>query len=95
MTFQLQSTQPQNTIPKGDEQNASLRGQIKTMLEDYFRDLDGHQPAELYQMVLQEVEQPLLESVLNYTRGNQSKAAELLGLNRGTLRKKLKQYDMG
>jgi Fis family transcriptional regulator len=94
MTFQLHSTQPQSTLSNSDEQHATLRSHIKTMLEDYFRDLDGHQPAELYQMVLQEVEQPLLETVLNYTRGNQSKAAELLGLNRGTLRKKLKQYDM-
>ncbi len=67
---------------------------IKNMLEDYFHELDGHPPANLYQMVLAEVEQPLLESVLHYTRGNQSKAATMLGLNRGTLRKKLKQYNI-
>jgi len=67
---------------------------VKAMLENYFRDLDGHAPAGLYQMVLQEVEQPLLQTVLNYTRGNQSKAAAMLGLNRGTLRKKLRQYDI-
>lgn len=77
-----------------ENENVSLNGTIKTMLEDYFNDLDGHPPADLYQMVLQEIEQPLLETVLHYTRGNQSKAAVLLGLNRGTLRKKLKQYDM-
>jgi len=77
-----------------EEQNAPLSGHIKSMLEGYFNDLDGHPPADLYQMVLQEIEQPLLESVLHYTRGNQSKAAIVLGLNRGTLRKKLKQYDM-
>ena len=71
-----------------------LSAHIKTMLEAYFRDLDGHPPADLYQMVLSEVEQPLLETVLRYTRGNQSKAAAMLGLNRGTLRKKLKQYDI-
>ena len=94
MTFQIHTAQPQTTVSKSEEQANTLRGHIKAMLEDYFRDLDGHQPAELYQMVLQEVEQPLLETVLNHTRGNQSKAAELLGLNRGTLRKKLKQYDM-
>jgi len=69
-----------------------LRGHIEAMLEDYFRDLDGHPPADLYQMVLAEIEQPLLETVLRHTRGNQSKAAAVLGLNRGTLRKKLKQY---
>ena len=77
-----------------DEQNVPLSGHIKSMLEGYFNDLDGHPPADLYQMVLQEIEQPLLESVLHYTRGNQSKAAIVLGLNRGTLRKKLKQYDL-
>jgi Fis family transcriptional regulator len=77
-----------------EEENAPLSGHIKNMLEGYFNDLDGHPPADLYQMVLQEIEQPLLESVLHYTRGNQSKAAMVLGLNRGTLRKKLKQYDM-
>lgn len=76
------------------EENAPLSGHIKSMLEGYFNDLDGHAPADLYQMVLQEIEQPLLESVLHYTRGNQSKAALVLGLNRGTLRKKLKQYDL-
>lgn len=71
-----------------------LSAHIKSMLEAYLRDLDGHPPADLYQMVLSEVEQPLLETVLRYTRGNQSKAAAMLGLNRGTLRKKLKQYDI-
>ncbi len=78
-----------------DEANPRpLSTHIKNMLEAYFRDLDGHPPADLYQMVLSEVEQPLLETVLHYTRGNQSKAAAMLGLNRGTLRKKLKQYDI-
>ena len=77
-----------------EEENAPLSGHIKSMLEGYFNDLDGTPPSDLYQMVLQEIEQPLLESVLHYTRGNQSKAAIVLGLNRGTLRKKLKQYDM-
>ena len=62
-----------------DEDNVPLSGTIKSMLEDYFNDLDGTPPADLYQMVLQEMEQPLLETVLHYTRGNQSKAAVLLG----------------
>ncbi len=77
-----------------NERNMPLSGHVKSMLENYFKDLDGHPPADLYQMVLQEIEQPLLETVLTYTRGNQSRAATLLGLNRGTLRKKLKQYDI-
>jgi Fis family transcriptional regulator len=83
-----------NQMSEAENDNVSLNGTIKNMLEDYFNELDGHPPADLYQMVLQEIEQPLLETVLHYTRGNQSKAAVLLGLNRGTLRKKLKQYDM-
>ena len=67
---------------------------IKTSLELYFSDLDGHHPKDLYQMVLQEVEKPLFEAVLSHTRGNQTKAAETLGINRTTLRKKLEFYDL-
>ena len=96
MTLHFQSTMKDtiDLMPDTDDPNVPLSGTIKSMLEDYFNDLDGHPPADLYQMVLQEIEQPLLETVLHYTRGNQSKAAVLLGLNRGTLRKKLKQYDI-
>ncbi len=96
MTLHFQSTVSDtiDQIADVEDQNVPLSGTIKTMLKDYFNDLDGFPPADLYQMVLQEIEQPLLESVLHYTRGNQSKAAIVLGLNRGTLRKKLKQYDI-
>lgn len=61
-------------------------------LHSYFANLNGHKPADLYQLVIGEVEKPLLNAVLNYTNGNQSEAAEILGINRGTLRKKLKAY---
>lgn len=71
-----------------------LRVCIKTMMENYFNDMAGHQIGDIYEMVLSEVEHPLLESVMTYTRGNQSKAAELLGINRGTLRKKLKKHGL-
>ena len=97
MTIHFQSTDSvvgATAEHMSEEDNAPLSGHIKSMLEGYFNELDGHPPADLYQMVLQEIEQPLLESVLHYTRGNQSKAAIVLGLNRGTLRKKLKQYDL-
>ncbi len=73
---------------------APLRQQVQTALQDYFHQLDGHMPGNLYKLVLQEMEYPLLETVMNYTRGNQSRAAEVLGINRSTLRKKLKQYDI-
>lgn len=61
-------------------------------LQEYFRSLNGHKPGDLYNLVLGEVERPLLKTVLEYTNGNQSEAAEILGINRGTLRKKLKTY---
>jgi Fis family transcriptional regulator len=54
--------------------------------------LNGHKPGDLYELVLGEVELPLFSSVMNYTQGNQSRAAEILGINRATLRKKLKHY---
>ena len=72
----------------------NLAGRVTDALEVYFQDLDGQPPHAVYDMVLQCVEKPMLTYVLNYTGGNQSKAAEILGLNRNTLRKKLKQYDL-
>jgi len=63
-------------------------------MQSYFKQLEGHVTNDLYQMVLNEVEEPLFRSVLEYTKGNQSKASELLGINRGTLRKKLKMYGL-
>ena len=74
--------------------NKPLRDLTGEALRTYFRDLNGHKPSALYDLVLGEVEPPLFEAVLDYTRGNQSRAAEILGLNRATLRKKLKQYDL-
>ena len=77
-----------------NNQNPSLQTAIEFALRGYFDELDGHATGNLYQMVLGEVEQPLLKAVLDYTRGNQSKAADVLGINRGTLRKKLKEYGL-
>lgn len=74
--------------------NKPLRDLTGEALRTYFRDLNGHKPSALYDLVLGEVEPPLFEAVLDYTGGNQSRAAEILGLNRATLRKKLKQYDL-
>ena len=72
----------------------SLREMVKTSIEQYFEDLGGHETINLYELVLKEVEVPLLTVVLEQTKNNQSKAAKILGLNRGTLRKKLKQCDL-
>ena len=71
-----------------------LNGCVRKALDKYFADLDGHAPGDLYQLMLGEVEKPLLEKVIQHTQGNQTKASELLGINRGTLRKKLKQYGL-
>lgn len=72
----------------------TIRDCVERAMRNYFDHLDGQGVSDIYQMVLAEVEIPLLEVVLEYTRNNQSRAAEVLGLNRGTLRKKLKQYNM-
>ena len=74
--------------------NAILRDCVKSVLTNYINDLEGHTVDDLYQLVLAEVEAPLLETILGHTKGNQSKAAQMLGINRGTLRKKLKQYNI-
>lgn len=63
-------------------------------LRGYFASLNGHKPGDLYQLVMGEVEKPLFKTVLSFTNGNQSAAAEILGMNRGTLRKKLKNYGL-
>ena len=63
-------------------------------LHSYFTNLNGHKPGDLYELVIGEVEKPLFRAVLSYTNGNQSEAAEILGINRGTLRKKLKAYKL-
>ena len=71
-----------------------LRECVRKAMEKYFRDLDGERPGGLYQLVLAEIERPLLESVMTHARGNQSHAAEFLGISRSTLRKKLKLYQI-
>lgn len=71
-----------------------LHACMSKMLDDYFKDLDGHAPGNLYELVLDEIELPLLQAVLKFTRGNQSRAAEILGVNRGTLRKKLRRHKL-
>ena len=74
--------------------NKLLSNLTDECLNSYFENLNGHKPGDLYQLVLGEVEKPLFRAVLAYTNGNQSEAAEILGINRGTLRKKLKDYKL-
>ncbi|WP_442793109.1 MULTISPECIES: DNA-binding transcriptional regulator Fis [unclassified Psychrobacter] len=67
---------------------------VERVVRQYFAMLGDEMPTELYELILKEMERPLLSVVLEQTRGNQTKCAQILGLNRGTLRKKLKTYDL-
>ena len=67
---------------------------VRRAIEGYFRDLDGEKPSRVYRMVIDCVEKPLLETVLHRVRGNQTHAAAMLGINRNTLRKKIKTYNI-
>ena len=69
-----------------------LRSHTEQALDNYFTSLNGHAPGHLYELVMREVEEPLFRAVLDFADGNQSRAADILGINRGTLRKKLKTY---
>jgi Fis family transcriptional regulator len=65
---------------------------VRRALESYFKDLDGEKPGAVYEMVMNSVERPLIAFTLEYTQGNQTQAADILGLNRNTLRKKISLY---
>jgi len=69
-----------------------LRSHTEQALDSYFSSLNGHSPGHLYELVMREVEEPLFRATLDYADGNQSRAADILGINRGTLRKKLRHY---
>src|SRR3981189_1507485 len=69
-----------------------LRSQAEEALLGYFETLNGHKPAHLYDLVMREVEEPLFKVVMGHVQGNQSRAATILGINRATLRKKLKEF---
>ena len=64
---------------------------VRRSLERYFKDMDGEKPDSIYDMVLKNIEKPMIETVLGKAAGNQSLAAEMLGINRNTLRKKMQQ----
>jgi Fis family transcriptional regulator, factor for inversion stimulation protein len=67
---------------------------VKRTLNRYFRDLDGQTPHAVYDMVLEAIERPMLEVVMKHANGNQTIAADMLGINRNTLRRKLTDYDL-
>ncbi|MGB1159432.1 MAG: DNA-binding transcriptional regulator Fis [Porticoccaceae bacterium] len=98
MKIPQSETQPLGEIndlePTTGANQQSLQDNVAAAMARYFEALDGQQTSDLYNLVMAEVEPPLLKSAMAYTRNNQSKTAALLGLNRGTLRKKLKQYKL-
>lgn len=94
----MTSRQKKGAQPKPKTKSAASRTplceHVRGSLCEYFSALNGHDPSDLYELVVSEVEQPLLEVVLDQTGGNLSKAAGILGINRGTLRKKLRKYGL-
>lgn len=93
-TDTIETTQKAPSAFTVAHKNQPLHDSVRQALENYFMQLKGQSPDNLYELVLAEVEVPLLEAVMDYTKGNQSRAAIVLGLSRGTLRKKLKTYGM-
>lgn len=71
-----------------------IRRSVTSAIELYLDDMNGHQVNDLYHVVMHEVEPAILSVVMEHVAGNQSQAAELLGISRGTLRKKLKEYSL-
>lgn len=76
------------------KKNDPLSECITHSIQQYFDDLNGEQPQNLHNFFINEVEKPFLEVVMNQVKGNQTRAADILGINRNTLRKKLKTYDL-
>ena len=79
---------------KIDNTQVPLCNQVKTALDQYFAQINGHKVVGLHAMVMSEVEKPLIISTLEHTRYNQSKASEILGMSRSTLRKKIELYNI-
>jgi Fis family transcriptional regulator len=91
----LVSRRPQYSRPvNGHAREIPLRDHTEQALNTYFDSLNGHRPGRLYDLVMREVELPLFQAVMDYADGNQSRAANILGINRGTLRKKLREYGL-
>ncbi|MGI9250523.1 MAG: helix-turn-helix domain-containing protein [Pseudohongiellaceae bacterium] len=99
MTKAKPSKQPKSnrTKPSGgasQQQSGALRSAVEKALHRYFQLVEDGPVTDLHDMVMSEVEAPLLETAMRLTGNNQSKASALLGINRGTLRSKLKHYDL-
>jgi Fis family transcriptional regulator len=89
-----QKKNKKNAELKASQRSKPLRQHTEDALQKYFKNLNGDRPGDLYDLVMGEVERPLFKAVMDYTDGNQSQAAGILGINRGTLRKKLRSYSL-
>ncbi|WP_139557308.1 helix-turn-helix domain-containing protein [Methylotetracoccus oryzae] len=94
MTAESRSASMDIVIPCAPEGRDLLCNHVRIAVDHYLRALNGSAPNGLYEMVLQEIERPLLEVVLEHCGHNQSKAAQVLGLSRSTLRKKMAQHGL-
>lgn len=79
---------------QGHQREGGLGQAVEIAVREFMETLDGEGTTDFYNLVLTEVEEPLLRVVLEYCGGNQSRASDFLGLNRGTLRKKLRQHNL-
>ncbi len=93
ITNNLEPVQTQDNTPSAQQEN-TLRAEVERSLSRYFENIEDEPVTDLHHMVISEVEAPLIESVMRYCGNNQSKASIMLGLNRGTLRTKLKLYGL-
>ena len=93
ITNHLEPLQAQDTIPSTQQVN-TLRAEVQRSLNRYFENIEDETVTDLHQLFMSEVEAPLIEAVMRYCGNNQSKASIMLGLNRGTLRTKLKLYGL-
>jgi Fis family transcriptional regulator len=82
------------TTPHAKSLQASLADTVDRVMREYLDVLGEHEASNIYRLVIDEVERPLMDVMMEYTKGNQSKAAKCLGINRATLRTKLKRYDL-
>lgn len=83
-----------NVPSRRERRKQPIRRSVTSAIELYLDDMSGHEVTDLYHVVLSEVEPALLDVVMNHVEGNQTEAAEMLGVSRGTLRKKLKLYGL-
>jgi Fis family transcriptional regulator len=94
IAMQSKASDHRLVVAQTQEPEQPLRDYVRTAVDNYFSQLNGHTTSGLYQMVIAEVEKPLLEAVLRQAESNQTRAAKILGISRSTLRKKLAKYNL-